>query len=79
MIGFGFRFVFVFIFAPGLVFCFLLLSISLKVGADDVLYCQILLLKNQRGGIGYHDSTRSISIKEFDCLNFWFICLFELF
>ena len=41
MISFGFWFVSV--FAPGLDFCFSFLSISLKVGADDVLYCQILL------------------------------------
>ena len=43
MIGFGFWFVSVFVFAPGLDFCFSFLSISLKVGVDDVLYCQILL------------------------------------
>ena len=42
MIGFGFWFVSVFVFAPGLDFYFSFLSISLKVGADDVLYCQIL-------------------------------------
>ena len=36
-------------------------------------------LKKHRGGIGYHDSTRSISIKEFSCLDFWFNCSFELF
>ena len=43
MIGFGFWFVSDFVFAPRLDFCFSFLSISLKVGADDVLYCQILL------------------------------------
>ena len=43
MIGFGFWFVSVFVFAPGLDFCFSFLSISLKAGADDVLYCQTLL------------------------------------
>ena len=34
----GFRFWCVFVFAFGLDFCFSFLSISLKVGADDVLY-----------------------------------------
>ena len=43
MFGFGFWFVSIFVFAPELDFCFSFLSISLKVGADDVLYCQILL------------------------------------
>ena len=43
MIGFGFWFFSSVVFAPGLAFCFFFLSISLKVGADDVLYCQILL------------------------------------
>ena len=64
MIGFGFWFVSVFAFAAGLYFCFSFLSISLEVGADDDQYCQNTALKNQRGGIEYHDSTRSISIKE---------------
>ena len=39
----GISFWFVFVVASGLDFLFLVLSISLKVGTDDVLCCYILL------------------------------------
>ena len=86
MIGFGFWFVSVFGFAPGLEFYFSFLSISLKVGADDVLYCQIL---TSEGGLNTMillavSASKSLAFDSFTCCHlnaggtFWFLLVHSI-
>ena len=81
MIGFGFWLVSVFVFAPGLEFYFSFSSISLKVGADDVLYCQILTREGELNTMILLAvlASKSLAFDSFTCYHlnaggfFWFL------